>query len=137
MMLALLAACLLTGSVEPKDPACPLVWDVAMPGGAGDTLAAYRIYSPSGRLCGVVHERRWTSRLGVPKRADPVTRWNPYNSDSAECWPAAGESVSYCVRAVDSIGQEGVHCSNAYTVVGVAMQCCTTTGCAPCSQEGR
>ena len=79
---------------EPKDVACVLKWDAASPGGAADTLTAYRIYAPSGRLCGVVHERRWTSRLGVPKRSDPPTRWNPYLADSAECWPEPGESVS-------------------------------------------
>ncbi len=134
---AALAADPLCSGSEPKDAACVLSWDAATPGGVSDTLAAYRVYDPAGVLCGTVSERRWTNRLGVAKRSDPVTRWNPYRSDSAECWPEPGESVTYCVRAVDSIDQQSPNCSNPVTVIGVAMQCCNSTGCATCSQEGR
>lgn len=147
---ALLAACLMTASVEPKDPACPLVWNAATDPGCEDAanvkipctpeidvIAAYRIRTASGRLCGVVHQREWTNRQGARKRRDPNPWWNPYLSDNEECWPAPGESVSYCERAVDAFGNESVNCSNVYTVVGVPMQCCTSTGCAPCASDGR
>jgi hypothetical protein len=137
LVLAAAGVCIASAASEPKDAACPLTWAASSDIDPDDRIVAYRILAPSGRLCGVVHERERINRFGQLRRWTPPTRWNPYLADSAECWPAPGESVTYCVRAVDATDRASANCSNPYTVVGVPMQCCTAASCAACNEEGR
>lgn len=73
-------------------------------------------------------------RAGRPDR--PAATWfNPY-SFGGQCFPAAGESRVYRVRACwVSTGICSVNWSNPVTVIGVPaaeMRCCTPAGCGPC-----
>ena len=117
---------------EPKDVACRISHDASVDP-QGD-LVEYRWREaglPADTWC-AVRSPRERVRAGI-RRADAVTWFNPYSFDG-RCFPAAGESRTYCIVACDDKGA-CANCTGSLTVIGVPaaeMRCCTPAGCGPC-----
>lgn len=117
---------------EPKDVACR-IWHDPNTQDPSDIRYEWTADNVSPFLCAT----RTTSPAYRPGRqARPAATWfNPYAFDG-QCFPAAGVTRVYRVRACwVSTGICSVNWSNPVTVIGVPaaeMRCCTPAGCGPC-----
>ena len=119
-------------TAEPKDVACRISHGASTD--PDNDLVEYRWREaglPADTWCGI---RKTFPRYRPGRReANAWTWFNPYSFDG-RCFPAAGESRTYCVAACDDKGL-CANCTGSITVIGVAaadIRCCTPAGCGPC-----